>query len=101
MTNGTTNTTYVGINATCNSTRDISEDISQRTAMEIRNETGVITSYADVESYNVTTANCGEFVFLHWMETFAYRPDYNGSLLTCYRETVTGRITSENITLIF
>ena len=69
--------------------------------MEIRNETGVIISYADVESYNVTTANCGESVFLHWMETFPYRPDYNGSLLTCYRETVTGRITSENITLIF
>lgn len=102
MVNETANVSLAAINATCNTTRDRSSDITSIIAMQIENASGAdIISFANVTSYNMFTDTCGEFVFIHWSEVFPYRSDLNGSNLTCYVETNSKKVRSDIVTLTF
>lgn len=102
MVNETANVSLAAINATCNTTRDRSSDITSIIAMQIENASGAdIISFANVTSYNMFTETCGEFVFIHWSEVFPYRSDLNGSNLTCYVATNSKTVRSDIVTLTF
>lgn len=102
MVNETANVSLAAINATCNTTRDRSSDITSIIALRIENASGAdIISFANVTSYNMFTNTCGEFVFIHWSEVFPYRSDLNGSNLTCYVETNSKQVSSDIVALTF